>query len=180
MKEPTKEALELMEWEDKNSLEGLCHGSFHDFGKPQSDWASRRIDEKNVSIAADKMVKTLKVPTYLIMLARKTLSAGNDGQFDLAKAKEIGDLRPVSGAHTCEAGRNVMDFIEQKPSCTFSCLEPKLKAVPFRVIFVDDKVIHFCHMKHLPNQLIGPFHLSTFFVVFVLRHILYIYKIRPC
>jgi hypothetical protein len=137
------EVLALRLWEDEYMVPGRFTASMMDFSPTQADWAARPISGANVAKSKANMVDTLKVPTYMIMLARMSLSSDAEGQFDLAKAKKNNDLRPASGAHTSIAGRELLRELNSGQSDS-PLLYHNLKNVDFRVLFVDDEVICLC------------------------------------
>jgi hypothetical protein len=98
------------------------------------------LHAQNVVTAKDQMIATQRVPKYLVMLARHSLSGNPDsGDFELERAIEAKDLRPVSGAHTCKGGKELLaEIIAQRRNMPL--LLSDLQNLKFRVLFVDDLV----------------------------------------
>jgi hypothetical protein len=137
------EVLALRLWEDEHMMPGRFTASMFDFSPTQDDWAARPISAANVARAKATMVETLKVPSYMIMVARMSLACDADGKFTLAQAIAHEDLRPASGAHTSLAGRKLLiELLADQLQAPL--LTHNLQNVDFRVLLVDDLVICLC------------------------------------
>ena len=133
------------------------------FSTVETDWGARRLNLDNVATAKSTILQQMKAPDHLIMLSRKSLSADADGNFDLDRAIKNGDLRPVSGAHTCAGGVEIITYIVNHPTCEHKDLLPKLKDCSFKVIFVDDEEVFSVERNNLTYCIIVSLNCSFFF-----------------